>query len=58
MYTSLYVTGVYCLFHCPIPDAAPKAATVLVYNAIKGKAVPLQGWGGPEGSRKLRFEIS
>ena len=21
----------------------------------KGKAVPLQGWSGPEGSRKLRF---
>jgi len=24
-------------------------------NNIKGKAVPLQAWGGPEGSRKLRF---
>jgi len=22
---------------------------------IKGKAVPLQAWCGPEGSRKLRF---
>jgi hypothetical protein len=22
---------------------------------VKGKAVPLQTWGGPEGSRKLRF---
>ena len=22
---------------------------------VKGKAVPLQAWGGPEGSRKLRF---
>jgi len=22
---------------------------------IKGKAVPLQAWSGPEGSRKLRF---
>ena len=22
---------------------------------IKGKAVPLQAWTGPEGSRKLRF---
>jgi len=21
----------------------------------KGKSVPLQAWGGPEGSRKLRF---
>jgi hypothetical protein len=25
------------------------------YNYIKGKAVPLQPWSGPEGSRKLRF---
>jgi len=22
---------------------------------IKGKAVPLQAWNGPKGSRKLRF---
>jgi len=22
---------------------------------VKGKAVPLQGWSGPEGSSKLRF---
>ena len=25
------------------------------YNKVKGKAVPLQAWSGPEGSRKLRF---
>jgi len=24
-------------------------------NLTKGKAVPLQAWSGPEGSRKLRF---
>jgi len=24
-------------------------------NVKKGKAVPFQAWGGPEGSRKLRF---
>ena len=24
-------------------------------NKGKGKAVPLQAWSGPEGSRKLRF---
>jgi len=24
-------------------------------GAVKGKAVPLQAWTGPEGSRKLRF---
>ena len=27
----------------------------LVYFHIKGKAVPLQAWSGPEGSRKLRL---
>jgi hypothetical protein len=25
------------------------------FNEGKGKAVPLQAWSGPEGSRKLRF---
>jgi len=24
-------------------------------HILKGKAVPLQAWSGPEGSRKLRF---
>jgi hypothetical protein len=24
-------------------------------GVVKGKAVPLQAWSGPEGSRKLRF---
>ena len=24
-------------------------------NVIKGKAIPLQAWTGPEGSRKLRL---
>jgi hypothetical protein len=24
-------------------------------QTVKGKAVPLQAWSGPEGSRKLRF---
>jgi len=28
---------------------------MLVFNKGKGKAVPLQAWSGPEGSRKLRF---
>jgi hypothetical protein len=27
----------------------------LSYSKGKGKAVPLQAWSGPEGSRKLRF---
>ena len=25
------------------------------YSGVKGKAVPLQAWSGPEGYRKLRF---
>jgi hypothetical protein len=32
------------------------APILLTINVkVKGKAVPLQAWGGPEGSRKLRF---
>jgi len=27
----------------------------LTYYSLKGKAVPLQAWTGPEGSRKLSF---
>ena len=27
----------------------------LQFTDVKGKAVPLQAWSGPEGSRKLRF---
>ena len=42
------------------PFNLSKAAAVFCcskrqYNAVKGKAVPLQVWTGPEGSRKLRF---
>jgi len=29
--------------------------TMSARRQIKGKAVPLQAWSGPEGSRKLRF---
>ena len=28
---------------------------MIVKFTVKGKAVPLQAWSGPEGSRKLRF---
>ena len=28
---------------------------LLLLLYVKGKAVPLQAWSGPEGSRKLRF---
>jgi len=28
---------------------------IITLPASKGKAVPLQSWSGPEGSRKLKF---
>ena len=28
---------------------------VIICVCVKGKAVPLQAWSGPEGSRKLKF---
>jgi hypothetical protein len=31
-----------------------KLVSLMTYQ-LKGKAVPLQAWSGPEGSRKLRF---
>ena len=33
------------------------AICIVLHNGMygKGKAVPLQAWSGPEGSRKLRF---
>jgi hypothetical protein len=27
----------------------------LYYGKVKGKAIPLQAWTGPEGSRRLRL---
>ena len=35
--------------------AAGSTAGAYVKGKGKGKAVPLQAWSGPEGSRKLRF---
>jgi hypothetical protein len=33
----------------------PANENTMGYETVKGKAVPLQAWSGPEGSRKLRF---
>jgi hypothetical protein len=33
-------------------DIMPLEVIIFV---IQGKTIPLQAWGGPEGSRKLRF---
>jgi len=32
-----------------------KEATDLNEGCLKGKAIPLQAWTGPEGSRRLRL---
>jgi hypothetical protein len=32
-----------------------KTIIIIIIVIIKGKAVPLQAWSGPAGSRKLRF---
>ena len=42
----------------PIDDLNFRSISAIVYQikrVKKGKAVPLQAWGGPENSRKLRF---
>jgi len=49
----------YCLKFCTIffqicYNALQEMSTKMYWVAVK-KAVPLQAWSGPEGSRKLRF---
>ena len=36
-------------------DCACRLFNDTVTDYVQGKAVPLQAWSGPEGSRKLRF---
>ena len=36
-------------------SASSNTRHVRVYNPYKGKAIPLQAWTGPEGSRTLRL---
>ena len=48
------------VLHCSTlpPGIKPSAVTTItitITTTIKGKAVPLQAWSGPECSRKLRF---
>ena len=64
LYNKQYISGcipdgvckVYHVGHCFILKWVP---CDIVYrkcsSCVKGKAVPLQAWSGPEGSRKLRF---
>ena len=43
----------------PLPRPSSGRSYILfeatIQYAVKGKAVPLQAWSGPEGSRKLGF---
>jgi len=38
-----------------IPESCVSFTEETLLNLVKGKAVPLQAWTGPEGSRKLRL---
>ena len=38
-----------------ISTPTSRKVAVILKGKVKGKAVPLQAWTGPEGSRKLRF---
>ena len=54
-------TALYLIFHQRYPPLAfvkdfnQPSINSDMYKKVKGKAVPLQAWSGPEGSRKLRF---
>ena len=44
------------VYNLPVPTALSMVSKSGVTGRKgKGKAVPLQAWSGPEGSRKLRF---
>jgi hypothetical protein len=44
-----------CCFIHDGPSVIPFPLSVDKAVKVKGKAVPLQAWSGPEGSKKLRF---
>ena len=46
---------VHCQYHSTRPSLSLTYHWHYIIWTIKGKAVPLQGWSGPEGSRKLSF---
>ena len=43
------------IFFLPLLKLVSKILCHVFVVMLKGKAVPLQAWSGPEGSRKLRF---
>jgi len=36
-------------------DYMHRAYDVIEYGKVKGKAIPLQAWTGPQGSRRFRL---
>ena len=52
MYDSFWVTQTHLQ---GLTDCLRVTVKTVTSKAVKGKAVPLQSWSGPEGSRKLRF---
>jgi hypothetical protein len=50
----LFLLLLFLSFYFVLPSYKMLAHGMLLVKG-KGKAVPLQAWSGPEGSRKLRF---
>jgi len=48
----LFTAKLLCMFRV---SQHPSSGVLKTVTAVSGKAVPLQAWSGPEGSRKLRF---
>ena len=40
---------------CVIMFLEFKTERIILFRMVKGKAIPLQAWTGPEGSRRLRL---
>jgi len=54
LFTCEVTGGFFCTFSKLLQQNI-KSSIKMSYNYIRGKAVSLQAWTGPEGSRKLRF---
>jgi hypothetical protein len=50
-----HILSLYAKYPRNMPSVHTKYLTNMLSKKGKGKAVPLQAWSGPEGSRKLRF---
>ena len=55
LYPNSYATSTQCLLGNDIFRQIHDTVNLTVHNSVQCKAVPLQAWSCPEGSRKLRF---